>query len=185
MIEDIIERLRFIPQSIPTNTNDSAWTKSIKRALGKLGEQKGYKICAAGIDDYEREWLYDLVWYKEDSCGFLVSIPLVMESEWDRKYSGIKYDFEKLLLSKSSYKIMIFQATGADQYEYFEKLKSSIARFHADSICETYLLACFDEISYEFKFEVISNNKKQNQQVDPTVKTPVESGKVQGTAGHP
>ena len=24
-----------------------------------------------------------------------------------------------------------------------------------------------------------------NQQVDPTVKTPVESGKVQGTAGHP
>ena len=25
----------------------------------------------------------------------------------------------------------------------------------------------------------------QNQRVDPTVKTPVESGKVQGTAGHP
>jgi len=24
-----------------------------------------------------------------------------------------------------------------------------------------------------------------NQRVDPTVKTPVESGKVQGTAGHP
>jgi len=27
--------------------------------------------------------------------------------------------------------------------------------------------------------------KKPNQRVDPTVKTPVESGKVQGTAGHP
>jgi len=28
-------------------------------------------------------------------------------------------------------------------------------------------------------------NLKPNQRVDPTVKTPVESGKVQGTAGHP
>jgi hypothetical protein len=30
-----------------------------------------------------------------------------------------------------------------------------------------------------------SSNKQPNQRVDPTVKTPVESGKVQGTAGHP
>jgi predicted membrane protein len=32
---------------------------------------------------------------------------------------------------------------------------------------------------------LIRKRKKSNQRVDPTVKTPVESGKVQGTAGHP
>ena len=42
----------------------------------------------------------------------------------------------------------------------------------------------FGEIEGRWFF-ITSEEKKSNQRVDPTVKTPVELGKVQGTAGHP
>lgn len=154
MTNEIISTLRKIPKEILSGEKDSAWTKAVKQALGKLGVQKGYKICASGIE-YENEWLYDLVWYKEDNDNFLSSVPLVMESEWDKSFKAIKYDFEKLLLSKSKYKIMIFQATEPKQNTYFQLLEEGIEKFHADNVSETYVLACFDEIPYEFKFKVI------------------------------
>jgi len=40
-------------------------------------------------------------------------------------------------------------------------------------------------LSSDLSYRLQQINSKSNQRVDPTVKTPVESGKTQGTAGHP
>jgi arginine exporter protein ArgO len=40
-------------------------------------------------------------------------------------------------------------------------------------------------IAFLISWGIFTLKRKSNQQVDPTVKTPVESGNEQGTAGHP
>ena len=67
-----------------------------------------------------REWLYDLLWYKEDNDGGYspLDFPLIVESEWEKRrredkkgdrHSGIKYDFQKLLLSNTGLRLMVFE----------------------------------------------------------------------------
>ena len=64
---------------------DYNWTNHIKRCLAELGSSNGFEICAATENkEYQNEWLYDLVWYKENSEGLLIDVPLVVESEWKR-----------------------------------------------------------------------------------------------------
>ena len=62
-------------------------------------------------------WLYDLVWLKYDENKSLIDAPLVMESEWDGK-NDVKDDFQKLLLARSKYRVMIFQC---DKNTKFDK----------------------------------------------------------------
>ena len=155
MTGKILLALNSILEKMPKDAGNGYWTKSIKQALGDLGKSKGFEIGAAGMDDtYEKEWLYDLIWYKEEE-GFLKSVPLVVESEWDRSYKGIQYDFEKLLVARAEYKIMIFQATGDIKTEYFKKMKHGIDLFQADAITETYMLCCYDEDIDDFDVQII------------------------------
>lgn len=105
---------------------ETSWTEEIKNSLAQLGEYKGYDICTATKGkEYQSEWLYDLVWYKEDTQGFLIDVPLVVESEWGKHLvKDIKFDFEKLLLSRSYLKLMICncQEKNRDNYlQYFQK----------------------------------------------------------------
>jgi hypothetical protein len=88
---------------------DANWTEQLKKALGRVGRQNGFKVCGSTKEqEFEREWLYDLVWYKEDEQGFLIEAPLTVESEWKKDLiKDIKFDFEKLLLSRSNLKLMI------------------------------------------------------------------------------
>lgn len=107
-------------------------TTLIKDTLTELGDRKlkgkpPYKVYSHGLSNHLRqsnggkykntEWLYDLHWYTEADEPYLpISLPLVVECEWspkrksDRKvpYSGIKYDFQKLLVANADLRLMIF-----------------------------------------------------------------------------
>lgn len=100
-------------------------TRLIKDTLAELGHRPlrhkpRYKVYANGLsenlrqsfggDFKNREWLYDLHWYTEGTIPYTtVRLPLVMECEWNPKskldsinaFSGIKYDFQKLLVSNA------------------------------------------------------------------------------------
>ena len=108
---------------------DKQWTIRIKTLLADLGYKKGYDVSTSGLEDKTvTEWLYDFVWYKENSEKYIETVPLVLECEWGRKLKDIKFDFEKLLLANSEMKFMICQAK-PNQFEqfcnYFEKAVSS------------------------------------------------------------
>jgi len=91
-----------------TNRSSSFVTYSIKDIIGNYGINQGFQVCASGFPDYfHNEWLYDMVWYSENENKNLVSVELVLESEMNYGLPLIKYDFEKLLLSNSKYRIMI------------------------------------------------------------------------------
>lgn len=134
------------------------WTDKIKEKIGNIGKELGYNVCTT--PGFESEWLYDLVWYKNDSNGRLQTIPLTLESEWDFNWSGIKYDFEKLLLSNAEKRIMICQAkTKNEAGALFDNFEQSIKSYILGNINDRFLIIIYNEENGKFIPKLI--NRKQ------------------------
>jgi hypothetical protein len=108
-------------------------TTKIKEKIRAIGYSHECDVCPS---EDNPEWLYDLVWYKNNSEDNLEKVVLVLESELsDRSERGLKYDFEKLLCSNADYRVFIcFVEANFDyphninrQFERFEKYVSSYA----------------------------------------------------------
>lgn len=163
LIQDLKDCIIKCSEHISSNHlfGDKRWTDSIKDFIGRLGEDKGFKICASTDDKlYDSEWLYDLVWYKENEEGFIIEVPLVVESEWKKDLiKDIKFDFEKLLLAKSQLKLMICNCEEDDQESYISYFQKAI------NICpmviegEEFLIAILNLVSGdadEFSFHLLT-----------------------------
>ena len=98
------------------------WTPNIMRRIGCIGEGKDFVVRADWYDGVCADWydgkrLYDLYWVKwvEENDKLTKSLPLALECEWDnydnikRYRSEIEFDFEKLLRSCASLRVMIFE----------------------------------------------------------------------------
>ena len=126
-------------------------TRKLFEVLTLLGDKMGYKVYSHSLSPefmeehkeeggrprfVNREWLYDLIWYTEDNViGYCPKdFTLLVESEWENKrrgdktgdsQSGIKYDFQKLLLSNTGLRLMIFRITEESDLDdltlYFHK----------------------------------------------------------------
>lgn len=132
---------------------DAQWTKGIKEIVGCIGIEYGYKICAAGVaDKFDPEWLYDLLWYRGEN-GKLDETPLIMESEWKTSLSDIIYDFEKLLVGKSRYKLMIYQAKNSIEIKNINNvLVDEIHNYKYAFPGERYLLVGLNWETFSFEF---------------------------------
>ena len=103
-----------------------------------------------------KEWLYDLHWYTEsDSEPYMpIALPLIVECEWNPKrnedsknsYSGIKYDFQKLLVSNADLRLMIFSVKKESEIselnDYFDRAINSYIHLTKGS---KFLFIAFDE----------------------------------------
>lgn len=139
---------------------DRIWTNRLKERIGDLGFELGYQVAVGGFrDKFEREWLYDIVWYVEDKERRLIKVPLIVESEWDRNYSGIKYDFEKLLVGNAERRLMICQCKSDGIDELFEKFKKAIETFQ-ENYGDRFLFAVLDSQSEsEFYFRTYTKER--------------------------
>ena len=108
-------------------------TRLIKDTLSLLGHRKlkdkpKYEVYANRLSPNltqsmggifkNSEWLFDLHWYTDGKNPYTtLTLPLVMECEWQQKrkgdkvnkFSGIKYDFQKLLVANAELRLMIFK----------------------------------------------------------------------------
>ena len=139
--EKIIMTMNSLHERI-ADSSDSAWTHQIKKDIGKLGIEEGWGICAGGMknEGFEAEWLYDLVWFESNKNNELLDVGLVLESEWNKSFDQVKYDFEKLLLSKSKYKVMVFQNGEKATEEIFNILERILNNCRLAETPERYLL---------------------------------------------
>lgn len=125
-------------------TGDSMWTRRIKECIGAFGHEQGYEVAAGGCNGgFESEWLFDLVWYEEDEKNRLVRIPLIVESEWNKDYRAIKYDFEKLLVGNAERRLMICQAYTENVEGLFVKLEEAIVAFK-ENYGDRFLIVIYD-----------------------------------------
>jgi len=76
-MKTIEDKLQSLPAEIKTALNavakkletagasNGVWTKTIKKALMKVGNDHGYVVCTSGVPKADwGEWLYDMCWLK-------------------------------------------------------------------------------------------------------------------------
>lgn len=121
--------------------SDSQWSVAVKKAIADVGRAFGWLTAANGCEtDEGKEWLYDVVWYQSDKSGHMTDVPLVAESEWGNE-NAIKEDFEKLLVSRSRYRIMVFQAESEQVIDaLLGKMELWISKFCRTKEGDRYLL---------------------------------------------
>ena len=138
--KNIIEAIGGIDQAF-YNSKRRVKTTMVMELLTQLGDNNKHKVYSHSLSEgfrqnsnnkfVNREWLYDLVWYKDDlnESYIMKNTLLVVESEWaykrpkdDDKYGAIKYDFQKLLLSNAKLKLMIFRVSGKTKQDIKKKL---------------------------------------------------------------
>jgi hypothetical protein len=154
---EIVSEIVSIPKTMPSGKGDGEWTKAIKRSLITLGKNKGYNICTSGFpEECEREWLFDLVWYRNDPPEHLREIGLIVESEWSFDLAYVKFDFEKLLIAKSPLKVMIFQDLKDNSTQICSLLETGIRSFQTEPANEKYILACYQNAKDVFAIKTIT-----------------------------
>ena len=139
-----------------SNAGDADWTYYIKTDIGKLGKQN-YSVCTAGHSrHFEPEWLFDLTWYATDgNDDFFSNLILACEIEWKTHKDCILYDFEKLLVARAKYRLMVFQSLQTTRKEWTKYLIAAIARNRDCLPDDRFLLACYDPTDEAFHFEHI------------------------------
>jgi hypothetical protein len=123
---------------------DPQWTIGVKDVIVKIGKRNGYLTAANQVQSDEgKEWLYDVVWYQSDKAGHLTDVPLIAESEWGNS-NKVKEDFEKLLVSRSKYRIIVFQTMDKNVSSLIKDMKLWIFKFLRSAAGDRYLFAGWD-----------------------------------------
>ena len=134
--------------------SDKNWTSYFKETLAELGKTHENEICTSGFTDiYNSEWLYDMVWYKNEK-GYLSEVSLVVESEWGSHINQIKFDFEKLLSSNSIHRLMICQSHSSNLEKLINCFDEAINHYKQNKPGDRYLVAILDKTDEEFCYEV-------------------------------
>jgi hypothetical protein len=80
-----------------------------------------------------------MVWYTNGKAG-LEDIDLVLECEWSRHFSGIRFDFEKLLAARARHRVMIFSCAETKIGDNFDQLIEIINRSKLSRQGDRYLM---------------------------------------------
>lgn len=135
-------------------TGPTPWTDGIYKTLADLGRSRGLKAACTPHGD-EREWLYDVLWYKEVGTGLdlrLQSVPMVAESEWN--LHGIGDDFEKLLVANAETRLFVC----CPNEKYWDELRQyfdgSIQGFQQNRTGDRYMVAWIRHDSKDPHFDV-------------------------------
>ena len=139
------------------SATNAVWTLKIKQALCDLAlnVDSAYKTNASG-DGLRGEWLFDLVWYREqeiDGEMHLASLELVMESEWLKDWANLRDDFQKLLIAKAPQKLMIFEvANDKARQDRLSKMQTALKTFDGGSNDGNYMFAVYHPEKNCFKY---------------------------------
>ena len=141
--EKIQKALEAIPARAKTENwkGKKPWTKAVQKAIVDVakGEKWGTAANHCEEADENREFLYDIFCYQPGE-GSMTEVQLVAESEWYSEGHIIE-DFDKLLVARSKYRVMVFQADSPKSVATLvEKMRSRIKTF-SGSVGDRYLFA--------------------------------------------
>ena len=129
------------------------WTREIKSEIAKLGKSLLYNVYAHSADNVDDgEWLFDVCWLKyEENC--LKTTALVVESEWNPK--GVDDDFQKLVVARSLYRMMIFTVTHEERRDLaIAQLIKHAEKYEFSSQFDRYLMCSWNSSEWIFDCRV-------------------------------
>jgi hypothetical protein len=143
--------------------SDRFWTAAVKDALVDIGNQLGFRTTGSGCNSTEGcEWLFDIMWYQVDDMKNTTDIYLVAESEWGNT-SEVYSDFEKLLVARSKYRVMVFQSTDeTSANELINEMKNMTEKVKSTMENDRYLLACWNKDHWIFDVFSYANDKNRS-----------------------
>ena len=164
---ELCENLNQILYKIKGDTN-KFWTIAVFEILSKIKKDNN-KIACSKLESSLKdcgEWLFDYVEYSENEINFnnviysvLSDIHLIAEIEWSfytqkNYFIDIKYDFEKLLVGKSNYRLFIFEHKEltfiTESINSFKTIAKNFEKFETD---ERILFAAWHKGQGKFYFE--------------------------------
>ncbi|MCX6979508.1 MAG: hypothetical protein NTV08_01975 [Verrucomicrobia bacterium] len=161
LVRDIIATLKSLPDRLPRGAGGGTeWTALLKTELRRVGHEHEYLVSPCP-DDGNKEWLYDLIWFRNDSNNQLREVAMVLESEWSNNEWHIQEDFEKLLVAKAPIKVMAFESNLSELPKRWCLLKDGIRVFEKQSTDETYILAGFKTEDHEFEIQVVDGAEQK------------------------
>lgn len=122
--KQIIDELEKVPAKAISEgcgrRGEKSWNKYSKQAIVDVIRRNGYTTCARKECDSDKgaEWLYDVLWYQSDEQNRMIDVPLSAEVEFGR-FNAIRDDFEKLLVTRTKYREMVFQTRNDKEMEEF------------------------------------------------------------------
>jgi hypothetical protein len=151
-------------------------TRFIKKLLIKLGHELKFKVYANRLNKEDlqeinqpfvnREWLFDIHFYTDSNEPYSVeSLPLVAECEWNPRrkgdsivpFSGIKYDFQKLIVSNAELRLMIFKIKKSSDLAQLETyFKNTINNYRHLENNAQFLFVAFDDKTNSFHYQQIN-----------------------------
>ena len=150
LICDALQQMAIIAQQ--NRWNNPQWTCGVKQTIVDVGRKLGWLTAANGCNSDEgKEWLYDVVWYQLDQSRHITDVPLVAESEW-KQADETKADFEKLLLARAKYRVMVFES--ANVPAVCTKMRVWIDKFRRTQQGDRYLLAGWCGSNWHFELVV-------------------------------
>lgn len=160
----IIEEFDIIHERIIDYNSNADWTKAVTEIFYKIAKDPSLdcKIAVSKLKnaDYS-EWLYDIVLYKNNSYG-LEMVYLVLECEWFFPKNANSYDqliqddFEKLLLARSLYRIMVFEGDNFSEInDYFNQLKLVIENTKLKAIGDRYFFCAWNKQDQRFNYKLL------------------------------
>lgn len=145
-----------------------------------------------GEDFVNQEWLFDVIWYREpkdenitdlrNEKYFIKKLFLAIECEWggyryfkkdhpnrkngckhdNDKYGEVKFDFQKLIVSNATYKIMIFQQQGDDNNlkEIDSYINRQLIEYDALVCGSTILCVAYNKDFKGFRYKIFTKAKQ-------------------------
>ncbi len=134
--------------------SDDTWTENLNMRFETItkSHSKSFVVYNKTLN---KEWLYDITICNQTG-EYIDETYLVAESEWDKNEEEIWYDFQKLLLCNSKYKVMIFSKKDAEQQNtMFTDMRKQIESYKT---CNgIFILASFVE-NEGYSFEIVESN---------------------------
>lgn len=152
------ERLERVHKETPWENSNRTWTHKLKSALADLVSDERVpsppsgcerSVWASGACKAREEWLYDLCWLDYNEGGYLVGMPLAVESEWGRP-GDVFDDFQKLVQSRACIRLMIYDGGYRSQEEMVHSFSQQISDFANSNSDDRYLLAAFSKEKVKF-----------------------------------
>ena len=134
------QALKELSEELPA----SEWTRRAKNGVGGIAHDFHFIVRAGTCDCADAgEWLYDMAWFESDKEGCLVNVPLIMEIQWGpQAFEEVQYDFRKLLIGRSRYKVMVFE--GKNVESKIDKLVKEVKGFKLTQPGDRYLFMAFN-----------------------------------------
>ena len=120
--EELIIKIKTAFDSVQIRTDlegREAWTTAFMDKLYEIGRKENYEVYTSSHNKIEKEskkgWLFDLVW-SDETDNLFKGLKLVFESEWNFDNDEILNDFQKLVVAKADFKILLFQFNTAEKF---------------------------------------------------------------------